>query len=106
MTGLLEMKEKLKLIYSRNEVFIMPIAKFLLAFLTLTIINGRIGYMSSIDKLPIVLMAALLCSFLPIGFIVFFSAAFSLLHMYALSMEVAFCNISASPVKCVGSPCT
>lgn len=93
MTGLLEMKEKLKLIYSRNEVFIIPIAKFLLAFLTLTIINGRIGYMSSIDKLPIVLMTALLCSFLPIGFIVFLSAAFSLLHMYALSMEVALVGL-------------
>ncbi len=93
MTGLLEMKEKLKLIYSRNEVFIIPIAKFLLAFVTLTIINGRIGYMSSIDKLPIVLIVALLCSFLPIGFIVFFSAIFSLLHMYALSMEVALVGL-------------
>ena len=93
MTGLLELKEKLKLMYSRNEVFIIPIAKFLLAFVTLTIINGRIGYMSSIDKLPIVLIAALLCSFLPIGFIVFFSAVFSLLHMYALSMEVALVGL-------------
>ncbi len=89
MTGLLEIREKVKLIYSRNEVFIIPIAKFLLAFVTLTIINGRIGYMSSIDKLPIVLIAALFCSFLPTGFIIFFAAVFSLLHMYALSMEVA-----------------
>ena len=93
MTGLLEIREKLKLIYSKNEVFIIPIAKFLLAFVTLTIINGRIGYMSSIDKLPIVLIAALFCSFLPTGFIIFFAAMFSLLHMYALSMEVALVGL-------------
>ncbi len=89
MTGLLEIREKLKLIYSKNEVFILPIAKFLLAFVTLTMINSRIGYMGSIDKLPIVLVAALFCSFLPTGFIILFAAVFSLLHMYALSMEVA-----------------
>ncbi len=93
MTGLLEIREKLKLIYSKNEVFIIPIAKFLLAFVTLTIINGRIGYMSSIDKLPIVLIAALFCSFLPTGIIIFFAAMFSLLHMYALSMEVALVGL-------------
>ncbi len=89
MTRLLEIREKVKLIYNRNEVFIIPIAKFLLAFMSLTIINGRIGYMSSIDKLPIVLIASLFCSFLPLGFVIFFAAVFSLLHMYALSMEVA-----------------
>lgn len=93
MTGLLEIREKLKLIYSKNEVFILPIAKFLLAFVTLTIINGRFGFMSSIDKLPIVLISALFCSFLPTGFIVFFAAVFSLLHMYALSMEVALVGL-------------
>ena len=35
MTVLLEMKQKLRLIYSKYEVLILPVAKFLLAFVTL-----------------------------------------------------------------------
>lgn len=93
MTGLLEMREKLKLIYSKNEVFIVPVVKFLLAFITLTVINGQLGYMTRLDSLPIVLIAALLCSFLPKGCIILFAAVFSLLHMYELSMEVALVGL-------------
>jgi len=93
MTGLLEIREKVKLIYSRNEMFILPIVKFLLAFLVLTIINGKMGYMSAVDNLAIVLVIALLCSFLPTGLIVLFTALVSLLHMYALSMEVALVGL-------------
>ena len=93
MTGLLEIREKLKLLYSRNEVFIVPVLKFLLAFVTMTVINGRMGYMNRLDNLAIVLVVSLLCSFLPNGCIIMFAALFSLLHMYALSMEVALLGL-------------
>lgn len=89
MTGLLELRDKLKIIYSRNEVFILPILKFLVAFLALNIINTQMGYMNQLDNIVIVLITALLCSFLPPGFMIFFGAAYTLLHMYALSIEVA-----------------
>lgn len=89
MTSLLELREKLKLIYSKNEVFIVPVIKFLLAFIALTMVNGQLGYMGKIDNLAIVLIAALMCSFLPSGCIILFAALFSLLHLYALAMEVA-----------------
>lgn len=89
MTGLLELREKLKMIYSRNETFILPIVKFLLALIVLSTVNGQLGYMARLDSLPIVLIVSLLCSFLPNGCIVLFAALFSLLHMYELSMEVA-----------------
>lgn len=89
MTVLLEMKEKIKLIYSKYEIFILPVAKFLLAFITLNTLNGRMGYMTQLDDTVIVLIAALLCSFLPLGMLVVFATLFSLAHMYALSLEVA-----------------
>lgn len=89
MTGLLEIREKVKRIYSRYEAFFLPILKFLLAFVVLSVLNGEIGYMTQIDNVAIVLIVALMCSFLPPNFIVFFAAVFSLAHMYALSMEVA-----------------
>ena len=89
MTDLLELREKVKAFYSKNEVFITPVIKFLLSFIVLSVINGKMGYMTKIDNIAIVLIVSLLCSFLPSGGIVFFAALFSLVHMYALSMEVA-----------------
>ncbi|MCM1043983.1 MAG: hypothetical protein NC417_00590 [Candidatus Gastranaerophilales bacterium] len=89
MTALLEFREKLKLIYSKNEVFILPVVKFLVAFIVLNTLNGRMGYMTRLDNIAIVLIVALMCSFLPNGAVIFFAAVFSLLHMYALSLEVA-----------------
>ena len=89
MTALLELRENLKKIYSRNEAFILPVIKFLLSLLVLGIINDRLGYMTKLDNMAIVLIVSLMCSFLPTGFMVFFAMVFSLLHMYALSLETA-----------------
>ena len=93
MTELLEMREKIKLIYGRLEFFILPLAKFLLAFIVLLTLNSRLGYMGQIDNIALVLIAALMCSFLPTGCIVAFGAAFSILHMYALSLEAALVGL-------------
>ena len=89
MTALLELRENLKKIYSRNEAFILPVIKFLLSFIVLSIINGKMGYMTKLDNMAIVLIVSLLCSFLPTGFIAFFAMMFAVLHMYALSIETA-----------------
>lgn len=89
MTDLLEIREKIKLLYSKYEVFILPLVKFLLAFVALLVLNSKMGYMGRLDNMALVMIVALMCSFLPTGAIVFFGMLFSLLHMYALSIEVA-----------------
>lgn len=89
MTALLELRENLKKIYSRNEAFILPVIKFLLSFIVLSIINSKMGYMTKLDNMAIVLIVSLLCSFLPTGFMAFFAMMFAVLHMYALSIETA-----------------
>ena len=89
MTALLELRENLKKIYSRNEAFILPVIKILLSFIVLSIINGKMGYMTKLDNMAIVLIVSLLCSFLPTGFMAFFAMMFAVLHMYALSIETA-----------------
>ena len=78
-----------KKIYSRNEAFILPVIKFLLSFIVLSIINGKMGYMTKLDNMAIVLIVSLLCSFLTTGFMAFFAMMFAVLHMYALSIETA-----------------
>lgn len=88
MTTLLEWKEKIIRFYGKNEVFITPVIKFVLAFLIFLLINNNIGYMSSISKFPVALILALLCSVLPINGTIFLASVVILADMYALSVEV------------------
>ena len=89
MAGLLVVKEHLKVFYGRFEVYIRPVLKFLLALVTLLLINKNIGYMQRLDKPAIVLVVALMCSFLPVNMIIVFAALFIVMHVYTLSMECA-----------------
>ena len=93
MTELLMFREQMKTFYKRYEVFILPVVKFIFAFLVLNVLNSRIGYMSRLDNIAIVLIASLLCSFLPVPTVTVFAAIFSLLHMYALSLETALVGL-------------
>ena len=93
MSSLLEIKEILKRAYAKYEVFIMPVLKFLLTFVALLMVNSKLGYMSKIDNMGIVLIVSLLSSFLPFGFALFFAIVFILLHFYALAMEVALVGL-------------
>lgn len=89
MTTLLVAKQILLTIYSKYEVYITPLLKFLLALVTLCLINSRLGYMESINRMTVVLIVALMCSFMPMNFIVLMGAVFVLLHLYTFSMECA-----------------
>ena len=89
MTTLLVAKQILMTLYSKYEVYISPLLKFLLALISLLLINSRLGYMDSIDKLTVVLIVALMCSFMPMNFIVIMAALFTLLHLYSFSLECA-----------------
>lgn len=89
MTNLLVIREQLKKFYGDYEVYITPALKFLLALLSFILINSRMGYMSKIDNTAIVLVLALMCSFLPINLIIVLAAILILLHLYAASIECA-----------------
>lgn len=89
MTNLLVMKEHLKTFYAKYDVYITPILRFLLALISLVMINQNIGYMYRLKNPAIVVVIALLCSFLPVNMIIVFCALYIVLHVYALSMECA-----------------
>ena len=101
MSNLLEIREKLKLLYSRNEFILVPVLKFMLAYLTICMVNGELGYMGKLDNLGLVLIVSLLCSFLPNGCIILFGAAFSLMHLYELSLEVAIAALAIYLIMCL-----
>ena len=89
MTTLLVIKQILLTIYSKYEVYITPLLKFLLALVTLVLINSRLGYMESLNRVAVVMIVALMCSFMPMNFIVLMDAVFVLLHLYTFSLECA-----------------
>lgn len=89
MTNLLVLREQLKRIYGKYEAYITPALKFLLALVSFTMINQTIGYMSALNSMAIVLILALLCSFLPMNLTVVLAAGMALAHLYAFSLECA-----------------
>ena len=89
MTELLLAKETLKTFVGRYEVYLKPLGKFLLALIALLMINSSTGYMERISSMSIVLIVALMCSFLPMNFTLLCGAGFITAHFYALSLECA-----------------
>ncbi|MCR4990980.1 MAG: hypothetical protein K6A38_08970 [Lachnospiraceae bacterium] len=89
MSTLLEIKQYVNNFFNKFEAYIRPVLKLILALVALITINSKLGYMQKIDNSAIVLIAALMCSFMPLNFIVVVSALFIVLHMYALSLECA-----------------
>ena len=87
MVQLLTAREWLKNIYSRYENFCRPALKFLLALISMIMINSKLGYSQALKSGAVSLIIALMCSFLPLNFIVTVSALIVLLQLYALSLE-------------------
>lgn len=89
MTTLLVAKQYIKNFISKYEVYLKPLMKLIVALTAMMMINGQIGYMRRLDDISIVLIVALMCSFMPMNFIIFVAALFTVLHLYALSLECA-----------------
>ncbi|MCR5655997.1 MAG: hypothetical protein K6G06_00920 [Butyrivibrio sp.] len=89
MTTLLELREYIKKFYVKFELYITYAWKFLLSLIAFTMIGNKIGYQTNLTKLPILLMAALLCSIMPANFMVVLSSGFILAHLYKLSLQCA-----------------
>lgn len=87
MTTLLELKEKIKIFMGKYDIYIIPLAKFLLALIAFAMINGNVGFMERAKSPAIALILALMCSFLSVNLIAVFGGILILAHAYALSLE-------------------
>ena len=59
------MREYIRNFYVKYEEYAVPALKFLLALVSLLLINGQLGYMSQINGAAAVLIVSLICSFMP-----------------------------------------
>lgn len=89
MTSLLELKQYIIRFYSKYETYISYVWKFVMALITIGIINNKLGFMQPLNNLAIVLMASLLCAILPANCIVLVAAVFMLGHLYSMAVESA-----------------
>lgn len=88
MTAILELKEKLVRFYGKNEVYLVPVMRFVLALTVFLMINLNIGYMEAVSSISVALILALLCAILPVRALMLIATVVILLDMYALSLEV------------------
>lgn len=86
MTTLLEIKERIRGFCSKYEVYLVPVIKSILAFLTFFMIRSRLGYMTRINSMTLLFVLALSCALLPVNTIVLIAALLVLLHLYSLSL--------------------
>ena len=89
MTALLEIKQNIKKFYGQYEVYILPVLKFILAFVYFLWINSNMGYMKQLDNIFVILILALVCSILPTSVMLFIGFVLMIGHCYAVSIEVA-----------------
>lgn len=87
--SLLKIKEKIKKFVGKNDVFILPILKFIVTFLALNRVSSQMGYMSRLANPAITLIVALAGSFLPMNLTLVIIALITTAHVYALSFECA-----------------
>ena len=93
MTTLLELKEKLIRFYGKNEIYVKPAIRFVLALFTFLMINNSIGYMKLVSKTPVAVILALVCSMLPVNGLIAIAALVVLADLYALSIEVCLVGL-------------
>ena len=63
MTFLLEIREKLRILYGKYEIYVTVAVKFILGIAVFFWINSGIGYMERLNQLAVVLLLALACAF-------------------------------------------
>ena len=78
-----------KKFYGQYEIYILPVLKFLLAFVYFLWINSNMGYMKQLDNIFVILILALVCSILPVSVMMFVGFALMIGHCYAVGVETA-----------------
>ncbi len=89
MTTLLEMKQKIKNFYGEHDSWLLPLLKFLLAFLVFQSINFTLGFLEALDNIFIVLILSIICAVLPLNGMAVLGCIMIVAHCYGVGVEVA-----------------
>ena len=88
LNNLLTMREGLKDFYKRSDVYLVPILKFLLAFALFYFININTGYMAAVSSIFIVVILALVCSILPLVWMVVLGIVLVVIQSFGIDVGI------------------
>lgn len=89
MESLLNCKEKIIEVYSKYDLYINSISKFLFSMIMLFVISGEFNPNSILGNPGVILIAALICMFMPKIGITYAIAAYTIACVFYSSMEFA-----------------
>lgn len=89
MMMFLVLKERLKSFYGKYAALANGIIKFGYSLMAILMLNQNIGFMTKLKNPFVPVVLALVCAFLPTSAISFLLAAVMLVHIYAVSFEIA-----------------
>ena len=67
MVFLLDLKEKFKKLYNDYNFVLVHLARFVVAFVSMMLINSYVGYMSKLNNIFVVIAVAVVATILPNG---------------------------------------
>lgn len=88
MLSLLIFKEKIRLIYGKYSMFILPIFKFALILAALILMNINIGYLDILKNPFFIFIIAVFCSVLPFSAISIILSIYLLSDIFSVSMDM------------------
>jgi len=88
MENILIIRQRLKQVFAKGDIYVLPVLKFLTTLMVIIALNKTVGYQDFLTKWVVVLVVSLICSLLPWPVISFVTAGFLIGHLAALSWEV------------------
>ena len=89
MTQLLVLREHIQKFYQKYALFLTPLFRFVIGFITFSSVNRMIGYNPALHQLYVELLLALVSVLMPGSILLFFGAVFACVHIYYVSQILA-----------------
>ena len=88
MLKLLVFRDQLKALYGRGSYILTPLFRFVLAMVSMILLNQSLGYMKTLKSPALLLALALISAVCPYGGVCWILAFFMLAHIFAVSLEL------------------
>ena len=86
MIQLLLIRDSIKSVFKKYNAAIIPVFRFIAAFVTFALINGDLGYNEKLTGISVLVLLSAISAFFPMGVTVFLSGILMIFHIYSASM--------------------
>lgn len=93
MAELLKIKDVLQRLYSRYDMVMSHVLRFVAAFVSFMLIRGMTGYSSAASSIFVLILLSAVCAFLPAGVTALVGCILIILQIYEISIEFAIITL-------------